>query len=280
MRRRQIFRAPGTWNNPGTVTEMQVLVVGGGGGGGTGPSVWGHGGGGGVKGSLVTIPTSPVPITVGAGGTGGNKPAPDTSNYPGTLGGTTSFGPPAAPWQVTVDGGGAGGGNTPTNPTNAPPNGGGGGLGGQTAFPIPLVVGTGLGGLGYNSTNTNGGAGNQYGFDAGGMPVGDYNKFGIRVDSTHPYGLLGFGGGGNTGRDGAGFNLSYSTSGFAPSSFESYFPFFGTQDAHPAPVVAGFRDGKANTGGGGAGSGPVSPTTTAQRAGDGGSGIVILEWWE
>ena len=87
----QLFTSPGTWTNPGSVTQAKVTVVGGGAGGGGGPNVSptyvGSGGSGGFGYALITIPTSPVAITVGSGGAGGATP-----NGVGVAGGTSSFG--------------------------------------------------------------------------------------------------------------------------------------------------------------------------------------------
>ena len=79
----QVFTSPGTWTNPGSVTKVKVTVVGGGSAGAKPVgSAFGPGGGaGGAAIEVVTIPTSPVPITRGAGGTGN-----------GGAGGTSSFG--------------------------------------------------------------------------------------------------------------------------------------------------------------------------------------------
>lgn len=86
----QIFTAPGTWTNPGSVTRVQVSVNGGGGGGGSLNSLTQGGGTGGSGGSATalsfTIPTSPVSITVGSGGAGASSgPAP------GSPGGSSSL---------------------------------------------------------------------------------------------------------------------------------------------------------------------------------------------
>jgi hypothetical protein len=86
-----VITSTGTWTNPGSVTKVKVTVIGGGGGaGGSHPaSNYRHSGGGGGGGTAIevaTIPTSPVPVTVGSGGAGG----PSGSN--GSTGGTSSFG--------------------------------------------------------------------------------------------------------------------------------------------------------------------------------------------
>jgi len=91
-----IITASGTWTNPGSVTKVKVTVVG---GGGAGASAYGapgdvsNGGGGGAGGhaiEYINIPTSPVPVTIGAGGT--TAPIPYPSPWLGTPGSTSSFG--------------------------------------------------------------------------------------------------------------------------------------------------------------------------------------------
>jgi hypothetical protein len=49
------------------------------------------------------------------------------------------------------------------------------------------------------------------------------------------------------------------------------------RDNAPASMSVPIRDGKANTGGGGAAGYHPSPSA---RGGNGGSGIVIVRWWE
>ena len=96
-----VITSTGTWTNPGSVTKVKVTVVGGGGGGGAkygGGSLVsaGAGGGGGTAIEVVTIPTSPVPITVGAGGSGYYSTVTGGPENPfvkrGGDGGTSSFG--------------------------------------------------------------------------------------------------------------------------------------------------------------------------------------------
>jgi hypothetical protein len=105
----ELFTAPGIWTNPGSVTKVRVTVVGGGGGGGAVPAISGNGqpgGGGGIAIANFTIPTSPVTITVGAGGVG------RAGATPGSGGNTSSFGP-----YLSATGGSLGGnGPGPTVP--------------------------------------------------------------------------------------------------------------------------------------------------------------------
>lgn len=301
----QIFTSPGTWTCPPTVTYVDVLLVGGGGGGGgadyTQPPVGGGqpgegqyggaGGGGGVR-VVRSVPVSaPVPVTVGAGGTGG----PATTPSAGSVGGTSSFGP------ESVGGGGGGGGASPTTvpniPTysplipfggivygagmdgvNAPPTGGGGGGGGMAGYKFP----------GFPSPNNiwyqaRGGTGGSYGQD-GGWSV--YN------------GTVGAGGGSRTSsyqdRDTFGSNASHLRSGGgylgygvggigrnAPGSNTATANAFGGKFYGPnsitPPGVAG-SNGTANTGMGGEGAAKISPGPAGFAGGTGGSGIVIVRW--
>lgn len=112
----QLFTAPGTWTNPGSVTSVRVTVTGGGGGGGVSNSLSsgaGAGGNGGIAYASFTIPTSPVTVTVGAGGNGKPGPGPGT----GSAGNTSSFGP-----YISATGG-AGGPGTAGAPDGAPGSG-------------------------------------------------------------------------------------------------------------------------------------------------------------
>lgn len=102
--RTQIFTSPGTWTNPGTVTQARVTVVGG--GGSASPTA--NGGSGGYQIAQLTIPTSPVSVTIGAGASG-------TFGVGGSPGGTSSFGAFA-----TATGGGGGG---VPSPAGAPGSG-------------------------------------------------------------------------------------------------------------------------------------------------------------
>jgi hypothetical protein len=156
-----VITSTSTWTNPGSVTKVKVTVVGAGGGGAHGAPAGGYNGGGGGGGGgaaieVVTIPTSPVPVTIGAGGQGGNF-YPDAT-CPGAAGGTSSFG---AYCSAT----GGGGGNGQPNPVAAGGDGGAGsggtlnlkgGVGGYGkppyVGPVQMVV-KGKGGASYFGEN-------------------------------------------------------------------------------------------------------------------------------
>ncbi|CUJ51273.1 glycine-rich domain-containing protein [Achromobacter xylosoxidans] len=121
IRGHQIYNTAGshTWNVPSGVTRVRVTVIGGGGGGGgafspSGAGASGGGGGGGAYGvKLVDLTgVATVPVTVGAGGSGGIS---NTTNP--TSGGSSSFGT-----YVSASGGFPGG-----NGSSGPANGGAGG---------------------------------------------------------------------------------------------------------------------------------------------------------
>lgn len=82
----EVFTSPGTYAKPASVKNVEVFVIGGGGGGLPGVSsdprgAWGMQGAYG-QGFIQNMPSSPVAVTVGGGGTGG----------PGSAGGDSSFG--------------------------------------------------------------------------------------------------------------------------------------------------------------------------------------------
>jgi hypothetical protein len=147
----QLFTAPGTWTNPGTVTRVRVTVVGGGGGGSTsdGPAPSGPGGVGGVAIAEFTIPTSPVSITVGAGGSGAG-PAPGAG---GGSGSASSFGP-----YISATGGGGA-------PTGQPSPAGPSGTGSISAPVIPGALRS------TNIDTLSGGLGFAYGSTVRGSPA-------------------------------------------------------------------------------------------------------------
>lgn len=282
----ETFTAPGTWTWPGKVSYVEVFAVGGGGGGGLEPltpvpgetsSYQGGGGGGRVIAWQPTPVSAPMPVTIGAGGTGMKTPG-GPGSIQATVGGTTAFGPlgpgpiPAIPAPTVAAGGGGAGVNyySPQPIKHAPEIGGGGG--GASSLTPPYYGrggggGTGrFGGFGFFGTRFPGEPGYTSSHSAGGGGGADtpgYYGAGGR-------GLYGFGGGGgsipgvfsDTGSDGGGQRLSSSQ----PS----------------AALIFSKIDGRANSGGGGAGNaqGGYSPAPLYQRGGDGGSGYLIVRWFE
>lgn len=260
------FLSPGTWTRPSTVNWVQVIVVGGGGGGSVAPApptplIAQSGGGGGVRIGLVPV-SAPVPITVGAGGTGEVWPAGALA----TAGGTTSFGPLTPPIPAntfSVGGGGAGllgpripAPLLPTATNGAPPDGGGsGGFQGPTFIPSPGRAGR-YGGPATPYNVPGASVGSAYGGSAGGWSgyvLESPGSTGIGYAPIRPSGRFGFGGGGGSIRHGGG---EFAT-----------------------PPTAPVRNGVANTGGGAAGTSGAAPSG-AQPGGTGGSGIVIVRYWE
>jgi hypothetical protein len=156
----EVFTSTGTWTNPGSVTKVKVTVTGGGGGGATnqGSGFAQAGGGGGTAIEVVTIPTAPVSITVGAGGTEGIHGPGNTGLENGSSGGTSSFG---AYCSATGGSGGVGcdpGGNN--NYTLQHSDNGGSGSGGTINI---------RGGVGATATQLSTGGSSIYG--SGGQSI-------------------------------------------------------------------------------------------------------------
>ena len=253
----QVFTAPGTWTWPGNVSYVKVTLVGGGGGSSYSPgpaptTTHGGGGGGGVRIEESLPVSAPVSITVGAGGSGGvSGPTPAA-----TAGGSSSFGP------ISVDGGAYSG-------AAAPATGGGGG--GGPALPNSASTGRGLGGA-YGSPGHTG----QYMFEDAPTPRSHYAAGGgggaggsavgvvqVPTDGPENRGIV------DHQHIGRGVN-GYGGGGGCPASTQLTS---GTTIALYTVYTDGVTstDGRANTGAGG----------SAGKTGyDGGSGIVIVEWFE
>jgi len=187
----QTFTSPGTWTNPGSVTKVKVTVVGGGGGGSgsnqPNPAVnrsGAGGGGGGTAIEWITIPTSPVPVTIGGGGSAGS-PTGDGGN-----GGTSSFG---AYCSATGGTGGDCQPSSPGYPTYVFGGIGGAGSGGNLNLPGQTLGWHPVGGA-------QGQSGGQSMLGTGGMG-GQNSPRGTKGDNGNNYG----GGGGGYGGPGGSF---------------------------------------------------------------------------
>jgi len=264
----EVFTAPGTWTWPGTVSGVEVTVVGGGGGGqSTTPTVGSAAGGGGGGVRRVLIPVSaPVPVTVGAGGAAGTL-SPTTAS-PGSAGGTSAFGPlgpgpiPSIPPTTVAVGGGGGGGNN----TGAPPIGGGGGGAAASPGPVGNAPSSGLYGFpGSGNAPFPGWAGGGLG---GGAGSAGFLSAVTTIITFAGRGRFGYGGGGDAQRSGLTFKLVRDGGGVNSTPT-------GSNTVHPGGLAA---NGFANTGGGGAGG--SIPTGGNLQGGNGGSGIVIVRWFE
>lgn len=250
----QTFNSPGTWTNPNpsVVKRARVHVIGGGGGGSAVAAAVlsfiqaGDGGGGGYK--TAVVPVGPTePITVGAGGSAGSGPglvSPGTI-YGGSVGGTTTFGTGAS--LVSVDGGAGSGATLPA--CNAPASGGGG-----ASYNNPSVSPTGgSGGLGMPAIDGAGG-GMFSSSGKGSVSAVAYKVFNAGMFSpSHPYGK--YCGGGGSGIYGGGASRAVTV---------------------PTPNYSG----TANTGGGGSGLTTNYPGPPTVTGGSGGSGFVVVEWYE
>jgi len=135
------------WTVPTGLTEVDVLVVGGGGGGGA--RVGAGGGAGGFVEQSITSLSSPVSVTVGAGGSGASSSSNVVTSH-ATDGSASSFG------SVDAGGGGRGASNVTTDGPNyghlAGPASGNGSAGGGARFTPAGSAG---------SAGNAGGAGNE-----------------------------------------------------------------------------------------------------------------------
>jgi hypothetical protein len=115
----QFFTGPGTWTKPPDASSVEVWVVGAGGGGGGGnsgqpsTSYAQRGADGGVGMKIIQNVTTPQPVTVGSGGSGGGLSAD------GSDGGESKFGPGPIGWAKATGGTGGVGRSTPAGIPNA-----------------------------------------------------------------------------------------------------------------------------------------------------------------
>ena len=257
------FTASGSYTSPGLgPLQADYLVVAGGGGGAGGGCGGGGGGAGGYRtsfpcGTKLTVPASPITVTVGAGGAinnsgtdsiFANSPSPITS----TGGGRGGSSPPAG---VAAGSGGSGGGGGGSNPTagtgNSPPTSPSQGNSGGTS-PVGRYAAGGGGGAG-GSGNPGGPCAQNQGGNGG---VGSTNSI---IGSPISYA----GGGGGMG---------YGVGSPTPTNSGTGGSGVGGNGALYNPGGRNATTGTVNTGGGG-GGGSVSGGNGAA----GGSGIVIIK---
>jgi PKD repeat protein len=243
-----------TWTCPTGVTAVSYLVVAGGGGGGsrTGNGGSGGGGGGGVlNGTYAVTPGTLYAITVGNGGTAGQK------------GGNSSFANTTPTNGINANGGGYGGAGGGAN--NGGPGGSGGGGG-------AINTGAGSGGSGTPGQGQNGGNGLSGGSNRAGGGGGGNNTAGSTPTSSA----------GGPGGNGGAFTITGSSVVFAGGGGGGSY----TTNAIVTGGTGGGGYGGNNTqrnggpgandyGGGGGGSFSAGGST----GGTGGSGVVYLRYF-
>ena len=252
---------------PGTPFSADYLVVAGGGGGGR------YGGGGGAGGflnsSFQLTPAISYTITAGAGGAGHVGSAQAGGN--GASGSDSSISGADITTVTSYGGGGGGNYSNPGTSASNGANGGSGGGGGRTNDGYNSSGGYGTAGQG----NHGGGSSYQYSSHNGGGGGG--------AGATGASGV----GGGSNGAGGAGASSSitgtattYAGGGAGSALSSNTLPGGsgggGTGYGYQATATTD-ADGDTNTGGGGGGTSDNVINGTA-RAGNGGSGIVILRY--
>lgn len=271
---------------PVGVTKADLLVVGGGGGGGA--WVGGGGGGGGVTAVLDSPISGTIQVRVGNGGAGGRYSV--AGNFPGTAGGSSSFGDIntlgggyGANWNLyaqgadsadlTIANGGGGSASTHSNGGVGAVRTGGNGLASSSA-PFPTGGGAGAGANGgFANPGTLNSEGDRYCATYGGNGGnGSRDTNGIS-GSTGNY----FGGGGGGSIHGYvidGFYLDYCA-GLAGLGGLGGGGSGLTPEGNPYGPQTGYS-GIPNSGGGGGGVGHTN--ANASYGGAGGSGVVYLRW--
>jgi hypothetical protein len=284
------FTGPGTFTVNNTAicsanNEISYIVVAGGGGGGGR-----HGGAGGAGGfredkspvtpytaspldgaGPITVTATSFPITVGGGGTAGNR----NPGSAGTNGANSVFS------TITSTGGGRGYTYATGNPGTGGQPGGSGGGGGHTqcsgipggAGNTPPVSpsqgnngGNGTGGS-YDYSGGGGGGATAAGLNAPSIGGGDGGAGATTSINGTPTARAGGGGGGDYADSPGGAGSAGAGGGGAGG---------GGPNASPTAATAG----TANTGGGGGGYGgtnPGNPSPTC-TGGNGGSGVVIIRY--
>ncbi len=277
----------GVHNVQKNTTKVDVLVLAGGGGGGAQGGGGGAGGFRDLKGESV-VPGGTIPITVGAGGTGGyfGGPVPASDITP-TDGGNSIFANPLNP--ITSEGGGKGGGRLSSGGSAAGSGGSGGGGVSAGAAPGASDAGSAspsgqgnAGGSGQGADNVGGAGGGGAGAAGGGVPPGngDGGNTTNQANFGQPGGIgayttiTGFskmfaGGGGGSGGTGD-TTLNYSGGhGGAGGGGQ------GRNGGEPNGIAGSGGEGQGA--GGGASNQPGNKASPAARSGGGGSGAIIVK---
>jgi hypothetical protein len=256
--------------------SIRVLIIGGGGGGGH--QVGGGGGGGGfVEYTSYAVTAGQVyPVVVGGGGLGGTHLGQPTGTA-GSAGGNSSFD------GKTAFGGGGGGSHSGGSATSGGSGGGGGGGGSasnngaasnQTTPAGASTVGGNAGGVGRSTDWAGGGGGGAGGGGISSPSANTGGQGGIgRTSNITGVSLYYAGGGG-------GCNNTSNT--LIPGGLGGG----GRGVGNDGQAVLGTQYGDPGTNGLGGGGGgcrdfyatPYSNATYYIRAGDGGSGVVILRY--
>ena len=247
-----------TYDIPPTV---QYLVVAGGGGTGTGTFSGGAGAGGYLESTTIVEKNTPIPVTVGLGGTGAT--AGNTYSNVGVSNGQNSIFN-----TVTAVGGGFG--------STYVKNSGSGGSGGGEAAQYTHQIGTGIpgqgndGGLGPGNTTGGGGGARNVGGNGNSSHGGDGGSGNNSLILTPAMA--------NSSGAGQVINSAsvWFSGGGAGSRGYSSVPGIGGDGGGGGIASNGFPiNGMPNTGGGGGGGGLQAATTGGAS---GGSGVVILRY--
>ena len=252
----EVFTSDGSFTVPDGIHQVDVLVVAGGGAGSGSTS--GGGGAGGLiwETNYEVTPGDNIPVTVGAGGTGG------AAQSPGTNGENSSFGP------LEAIGGGHGAAGNDTEEDTQPAGDGGSGGGAMQYQSVYQTYGNATSGQGYNGGDVSGGsdatAGGGGAGGVGSSVASGAGAGGIGRDFSH---ILGTGVGDNgwfAGGGGGGFGSNPAPGGRGGGGDGILLDTPPTADNHGMP----------NTGGGGGGGWNYA----SGAGGDGGSGVVIVRW--
>ena len=300
----QVFSASSPFTVPANVTAVRVRVVGGGGGGRLGGA--GGGGGGYAHGIFAVAPGNTFPVTVGVGGTGSASPTSGGTSSFSTLisatGGAASSGSTAAAGGVGVGGtfqatGGSSGATGYSGGGAAGSqlgNGGNGGIYSGTSYAGGGGgVGNGNGASSVSGTSMSGGGGSPFGPpafvgqgspDALGNMAANTALAGVTAPSgaTNPINATvrflfdGFPGGGGAGTAQTAASSNGGNGGIGGGGGGCYYSTSSAYGGNGG--IGGGGGGGYNGGNGGMGGGGGAGANASGIAGNGGQGLVIVEW--